>query len=269
MRALVIGSTAAKRLIPSWREPKDFDVFSDYYQKDRDYPKLTGGLKLDAFWHPALTGWVAARCNGGLQFATLDELYTIKVSHSYWVLRNGSWDKHMFDIVELKKAGATLDAYLHKMLYSVWEEKHGKKRVDLNMDKDSFFTDAVKRIYDHDSIHYSVAYGEKPIYEDCFVDGQEVAMDMEKIKALPFDKLVKLYREEVYATALERWVIPSDYTVSPRKAYADALKKTITSLTKGWSSTFMVDNYEVFRSPDMDYVKHHLSKSDQLIPLEK
>jgi hypothetical protein len=258
---LIIGSTAMKAHLPHTREPKDLDAFSDI-------PTLTVGKtlsRLDAFWHP---DFYAAWDFDGERVATLDELYTIKCSHSYWVLKNGSWDKHMFDIVELKKAGARLDEALHKMLYSVWKQQHGKKRVDLNMGKRDFFTDAVPRIYDHDSIHYSVAYDDKPVYEDCFVDGQEIAMDMKKVKALPFEKLVRLYREEIYATALERWVIPSEYTVSPRKAYADALKKTITSLTKGWSATFMVDNYEVFRSPDMDYVRHHLSKSHLLEKLE-
>ncbi len=261
MGVLVIGSTAAKALIPSWREPKDFDLFSYGYESKF----APNGQKVDMFWHPAFNDWLD---HTGTRYATLDELYTIKVSHSYWVLPNGSWDKHMFDIWQLKKHGALLDTKLHKLLYKVWEEKHGRKRVDLNMTKEDFFTDAVKRIYDHDSIHYSVAYGDKPIYEDMFVQGEEIAMDMKRIKAAPFEDQVKLFREEIYATALERWVIPSDYTVSPRKAYADALKKTITSLTKGWSATFIVDNFDIFRNPDMDYVAHHKSKADQLILLE-
>lgn len=261
MTTLVIGSTAAKKLLPDWREPSDFDVFS---------PAFTGfspkGQHVDEFWHPSFGEWWLTERD--TRYATLDELYTIKVSHSYWVLKNGSWDKHMYDLIQLKRAGAKLDLELHKLLYKVWEEKHGKKRVDLNMTKDEFFTDAVKRIYDHDSIHYSVAYGDAPIYENMFVDGQEIAMDMAKIKGASFETQVKLFREEIYATALERWVIPSGYTVSPRRAYADALKKTITSLTKGWSAMFISDNFETFAKPDMDYVAHHLSKSHLLIPLE-
>lgn len=260
MRALVVGSTAMQRYVPDCRAPKDFDVFSDYYRSGASYK----GRKIDAFWHHSFAGWVT----DSLRYATLDELYTVKVSHSYWVLKNGSWEKHMSDIVALKRAGATLDLNLHKLLYSVWEEKHGKKRVSLQQDKESFFTDAVVRIYDHDSIHYSVAYGDRPIYESVFKDGQEIEMDMNKVKALPFDERVRLFREEIYATALERWVIPSEYKVSPRLAYARAVRKTITSLTKGWSARFLVENFESIRKPDMDYVQHHLSKKNQLIPLE-
>lgn len=261
MSTLVIGSTAAKALIPSWREPKDFDVFSSgftgYSPKDQT---------VDEFWHPSFSDWLT---HSGTRYATLDELYTIKISHSYWELPNGSWDKHMSDIVFLQKAGAKLDLDLHKLLYSVWEELHGKKRVNLQMDKDSFFNDAVHRIYDHDSIHYSVAYGDKPLYESVFKDGESIEMDMNKVKALPLEDCLKLFREEVYATALERWVIPTKYRISPRLAYARALKKTITSLTKGWSARFLSEHYAILRTPDMDYVKHHKTKLDQLILLEK
>lgn len=253
MRTLIIGSTALKAYDPKCRKPKDLDAFTDD-------PNFVG----DKFWHPALADWLP---DGTDRFATLDELYTIKVSHSYWVLKNGSWDKHMLDVVRLQNLGGELDWQLHALLYSIWKEVHGNKRVNLQMSKADFFADAVVRKYDHDSIHYSVAYEDAPIYEDCFVDGQDIEMDMAKIKALPWDRLVKLYREEIYATALERWIIPSDYKFSPRRAYAMALQKTIVSLTKGWSATFLVDNYQTFRTPDIDYVAHHLSKKDQLILL--
>jgi hypothetical protein len=258
---LIIGSTAAKHWLPGWREPKDLDLFSDCGPTTdaRTVPHV------DVFWHSSFADWLVS---GDLRMATLDELYTIKVSHSYWVLDNGTWEKHMRDIVQLKQAGARLDLNLHTLLYKVWEEKHGKKKVNLDMTKDEFFSDAVERIYDHDSIHYSVAYGDKPIYEAVFVDGQEIAMDMRKIKLLPHDECVKLFREEIYATALERWVIPSNYRVSPMLAYTRALKKTITSLTKGWSARFIVENYAEFRRPDIDYVAHHKSKSHLLIPLD-
>lgn len=253
---LVVGSTAMRYLVEGCREPKDFDVFTN--------DPLVEDMGGDRFWHPDFEDWFF-----GDRFATLDELYTIKVSHSYWQLENGSWLKHMSDIVALKDAGAVLNLELHNMLYKVWEEKHGKKKVNLEQSKDAFFKDAVQRIYDHDSIHYSVAYGDRPLYESVYKDGpNSVSMDMAKVKALPFEECVRLFREEIYATALERWVIPTNYKISPRLAYARAVRKTIVSLTKGWSARFLVENYDVFRRPDMNYVRHHLSKKHLLIPLE-
>lgn len=258
MQRLVIGSVAMAEYVPNCRTPKDLDVFSP-----------TPFCGEEGFWHDSFTDWIDEVTPAG-RLATLDELYTIKVSHSYWDLRNGSWNKHINDAVALKAAGAKILPELHALLYKVWEQEHGKKQVNLNQDAADFFADAVRRKYDHDSIHASVAYGDVPMYERVLKDGETVACDMAKVKALSFEDQVRLFREEVYATALERKVIPSDYTCSPRGAYAWALRRTITSLTKGWSARFLVENYDVFRKPDMDYVRLHLTpeRQNKLIPLE-
>ncbi len=200
------------------------------------------------------------------RLATLDEMYTIKVSHSHWELRNGSWDKHMYDVVELKRAGARLLPDMYNTLYPVWEDLHGKKILDLTKEAEDFFADAVTRVYVHDTLHESVSYGERPMYEALLRDGKSVQLDMTKLKALPFADQVKLFREEIYVTALERLVIPSGYRHSPMRAYTWALRRTITGLTKGWSSLFLIENYETFaRRPDIDYVAKHLSNKHKLI----
>lgn len=256
MTLLVVGSTA----LAHWygeavRPPKDLDVFSDNL--------VTGA---EVFWDDAFKLWLADKPEGA--YATPDELITIKASHAYWDLRNGSWNKHMGDLLFLKQQGANILPELHDTLYGAWERHYGSKQVDLTKEANDFFKDAVKRIYDHDSIHDSVAYAEKPLYESVLKEGATVQVDMAKVRALPFDDQVRLFREEVYATALERKVIPSDYTCSPRWAYAWALRRTITSLTKGWSARFIVANYDVFYRPDVDYVARHQSRADRLIPLE-
>ncbi len=254
---LVIGSVAAKKRIPEWREPADVDFFTDTPEwSDPDS---------DPYFHPGLLElW-----GGENRYATLDELLSIKTSHIYWDLKNGSWFKHADDILALKRAGAVLIPEVHDVLYSVWEEEYGKKTINLDQDKMAFFDDAVRRVYDHDSVHYSVAYGDAPIYEEFLKDGESVAMDMKKVWAAPLDTQVRLFREEIYATALERWVIPSDYKVSPRAAYAKALKKTVTNLTRGRSAKFIATNLDKFIAPDVDYVGRHKSRTEFLIPYER
>ncbi|WP_440066390.1 DUF7275 domain-containing protein [Streptosporangium sp. OZ121] len=256
MTVLIVGSTA----LTLWygntaRPPKDVDVFS---------PKDVGDT--DRFWDDAFNVWFAGKPE--MSYATPDELITIKASHAYWDLRNNSWNKHMNDLLFLKERGAKILPDLHDMLYEVWERRYGKKQVNLTQEADDFFNDAVTRVYDHDSIHDSVAYGDRPLYESVLKDGASVQIDMAKVRALPFEDQVRLFREEIYATALERQVIPSGYTCSRRLAYAWALRRTITSLTKGWSSRLIVANYDVFFRPDTDYVARHLSRADRLIPLE-
>jgi hypothetical protein len=101
-------------------------------------------------------------------------------------------------------------------------------------------------------------------------------MDMKKVWALSWADQIKLFREEIYATALERWMIPSDYRFSPAKAYFLALRKTITSLTKGVSSRFIIDNFDVFKHMPIDpnagrawYMSRHFQNRHLLKPLEK
>lgn len=260
MTTLFIGSMAAVQQhgVPLGRLPKDVDVFSnDGDPRDHDE---------DRFWDDRFvtSGWLG---DFETRYATLDELYTIKWSHAYWDLPNGSWSKHMSDMLRLEDAGARLIPELHDVLREVWTDRHGAKRVDLDADKAEFFDDGVRRKYDHDSVHYSVAYGDRPLYEEFLKAPPSVMIDMAKVWAAPLDTQIRLFREEVYATALERIVVPRDYRCSPRAAYAWALRRTITSLTKGRSARFMVENYRTYREPDVDYVAVHRSKAHHLIPI--
>lgn len=259
---LVIGSTAAHAALGGeWRRPKDLDAFVS-----PDAQNWGTARKADMFWHEDLTQYWGLDT---YRFATLDELYTLKISHSYWELENNTWLKHITDAMLLKRHGAELIPDLHRTLYGIWEQKHGKKQVDLDMDKREFFADAVQRRWDHDSVHDSVAYFEEPLYNRILKDGAQVGVDMRKLKALPFQLQVMLFREEIYATALERIMIPRDYDYSPSAAYQWALRRVITSLTKGWSATFIADHYETFRHPDVDYVAKHRKNAHMLVPYEK
>jgi len=262
---LIIGSTAMNYWFSDAREPKDYDYFAD--PEGHVSPWIKNNSQADPFWD---NSWRGTRLDEPFmnRMATPDELYTIKMSHSYWELKNGSWSKHMADIVFLKRHGAKLDMALHNILYPVWVKTHGAKKMNLAQAAGNFFDDAVVRIYDHDSIHESCAFGDKPLYEAILKDGETVDIDPTKLWNMPFDTQVKLFREEIAATALERWMIPSKYRVSPGLAYTLALRKTIVSLTKGRSARFIVDNFEHFMKPH-DYMSIHREKIDKLKPLDK
>ena len=261
MRSLIVGSHALKQLGVCNRTPKDIDWWTD-----KDTSRLTSIQgKIDALWHESFAEFVPKTSKS--VFASLDQMYTIKLSHSHWELKNGSWNKHIYDLIQLQNAGAKLDFELYWLLYKVWEELHGKKVMNLDQDKTEFFSDAVRRVFCHDSIHESVAYGERPIYEECLRHGATVDIDPAKMWAMPHERVVMLFKEEIFATALERILIPKNYTVSPGMAYLWALRRTITSLTKGKSSRFILQNIQEFIKPDPGYVKRHLAKADRLVKL--
>jgi hypothetical protein len=263
MTRIVIGSTALHSLYPEQvRKPKDLDTFND------EHGSITNPE--DSFWDDRLLEWFGPSESG---YADRDELYTIKVSHAQWDLKNGSWGKHMADILFLQGKGAKLIPELHDILYRIWIDRHGPKKMTFS-ESEEFFDDAVVRKYDHDSLHESVAYGDHALYLDYLIPGKSVAMDMGKVWASGHDTLVKLFREEIYATALERIVIPRSYRVSPGYAYHWALRRTITSLTKGRTSRWLIENFKDFKEASdpytiENYVERHQRKGPYtLIPLE-
>ncbi len=265
---IVIGSSAAEQLGLASREVKDFDVLTSR-EDETGYSPLNGaGKRVDALVVPALEKYAWENPNG---YATLDELYTIKLSHGYWKLKNDSWKKHTFDLVQFARAGAKEIPELHSLLYAHWELIHGKKKANLELSPDEFFNAHVDRVYDHDSIHASVAYyqEEGPLFNRILRDNHQVAVDRSKFEAMSQEDKLKLVREEVYATALERRLIPKNYRMSKQAAYDYALTQTITSYTKGWFPRYILNNYDELRRPDKNFVAWHLENKHKLVPLAK
>ena len=260
VQQLIIGSHALVHNGLKLREPKDFDVFAPAGGVDFIAPPVLS----DVFWHESFQDWIP---KGSSSYATLDELYTIKASHQGWELANGSWNKHAYDLIMMKRAGAKILDPLYGMLYKVWEGLHGKKVMNLDQDKSEFFDDAVRRTYDHDSLHESVAYGDRPVYESILKDGATVDVDSRKLWALDPESLVRLFQEEIAVTALERIMVPRNYKGSPGAAWLWATRRTVTSLTKGKSSRFLIDNLETFMKPDPNYVQRHLDNKHKLVRL--
>jgi len=255
MTRILIGSQAMKFWFGEHfpRTPSDTDCFSDEFIPN-----------VESFWHPKLSEY---EWKFGI-VASIEELYTIKVSHAFWFHGDRKWWKHMYDVKFLQDRGYNhLVPELYDILYSIWVERHGKKKAFLNVPADEFFNPNVDRIYEHDSIHQSIAYYDEPLFSRILRDGHEVMVDESKFWSLSQEDRFKLVREEVYATALERILIPSNYVKSPRGAYNWAMRKTITDFSKGWFPKFIVLHWNELYRPDVDYLKIHLENKDKLITL--
>jgi hypothetical protein len=249
---VLVGSRALKNVLPDAREPRDWDYFSPH--------PITGA---EVFWDDRILNYSHWRYGFDPVQPTLDELYTLKVSHIYWSVK---WRKHASDIRFMQRAGASLIQELHDILYPIWEDLHGAKAASLKGDKETFFDDIIERKYDHDSVHESVAYYDRPLYESIVVPGR-VSVSRDAWNALSLDDQLNMVREEIYATALERILIPSNYEASPMAAYAATLQRTLTSLTKGWFAQFCAEHLDELWMPDVDYVARHHDKADRLILL--
>lgn len=246
----MVGSLAMSLSIPGTRAPKDIDYYCEQ--------KIQG---CDTFYHPDLEKWTWT------SIASLDELYTIKASHAFWELKNGSWNKHMYDLEYMKRNGAQFIPDLYGILYPIWEEIHGKKHVDLTVEAKDFFKGNIDRRYEHDSLHETVRHYDKPLFARILKDGCTVAVSKAKFDALDHKTKIELVQEELYVIALERVLIPNQYRGNIRVAYAWALRRMITSLSKGWFAQWIVLHYDQLRTCPLNYKELHLQNKERLIVL--
>jgi hypothetical protein len=249
---IIIGSTALQYFNFNRKEPKDLDIWvSD----------TSGVVAGDCKVIPLSIMELIPTENG---YATPDAIYTIKCSHLGWT--NPMWDKHKLDVLFLKNKGCVLLPELYDKLVEYWKLELGDKSfLSLKQDKGSFFTDNVTYYVDHDTLHEMVSYPRLPMYNLCLKQGEDVLIDKDKFDNMSFENQVRMFREEIAVIAIERWLLPSmmkcgSSNIGWYKAYILSLKKTITSLTKNWATSFIVLNLECFIKPDYTYFEYALGK---------
>lgn len=246
---VVIGSTALELFNYNRKEPADLDIFTD--NKER----VNSGD--DCHYVPTkILSLMSTIEMDGVVYATPDTIYTIKLSHAVYPIH---WHKTKLDILWLKSKQCKVIWSLYTELIEWWKQEHGNKEfLSLNKNKDSFFDDAVECPIDHDYLHELVAYPNKPVYTKCLKDNEEVLIDKIKFDRMSFEDQVRMFREEIAVIALERWKLNPNIKrrISWYQAYMFSLEKTVTRLTKGWASRFIVENLDYFIKPDYTYFKH-------------
>lgn len=242
MRGLIFGSTASKYFFPDFREPKDLDILT---------PEIKMTKEEQYYWFGPSSEYILAN-NKHPEYVDPEFLLTIKMAHAAW---NVHWEKTMADIVFFQRKGLKMNVELYKLLMKDFTEHYGKKWATLkDKDSDSFFKDAVKRKYVHDTIHEAVAYYERPLYESILTNDKTVLCSKAKFELLSLDDQLKLAKEEVFVTALERFLIPQDFKFSKQRAYWLSLKKFITTMSSGFMRKFLIENYDALAINKDDYV---------------
>ena len=246
---VLIGSNAARHHFPDYpRVPKDVDYISKDKIKGTD-SKICPSFEFLMEKYP-------------FDIAPAHVLYTLKLSHSFWDIH---WDKTIFDIQFFQSKGVKIDEELFKILYRDCEERYGKKKAYLNKPNDDFFTDGVKRKYVHDSVHRAMAFREHPLYESIKNDTQQAMTSYQLFLNLSNEDKINLCLEEIYVTALERFLIPSDFDMDRRTAFTRACKLLITSMTKGWFPKSIVENYlDISKRKAYDYTLTFKNNQDKL-----
>lgn len=249
-KPILIGSKAFKHHLPHFPRGESSDLDLVLFEEGRK--------RGDCHVSPEVYTALLPYCEdiGEFLLPSLGALYTLKVSHIFWKHPALFWRKHMNDIVFLQKEGHdTFFPSLFKTLYKYWEGKKGKKPAYLNVPNEKFFTSSVSRKYVHDDIHEVMAYYEEPLYKRLKKDTSRALISKELFDALPDFNKMRLVREEAYVTALERFLIPSNFKDDPQKAYTKSLDLLITSMCKGFFPLYIVLNYSKLSELDIDFVE--------------
>lgn len=250
---MIVGSTAIKYWFPDFpREPKDIDIVGDYQlviPTEKRVERLENPILLECY-------------TGASKYLPPNLLYTLKISHSFWDLENGSWSKHMWDIQWLKEKGCKFIPELFYKLYDYWKTIHGEnKRSNLEMSAEDFFDNAVTFPVEHDYLHellvtHPYFKGEQPTYKKILKDGKEVEVSEEKFNLLTEVEKFNLVTEEVMVMALERYG-----DMYYKRAFGRMLKKFILSHAPLWEAVWIIQHHkELLSDIPFDYITYLKTK---------
>lgn len=171
-----------------------------------------------------------------------DMLFTIKSSHKYLKNSPHFW-KTLVDYHIMKKLGAKVRPEYQEFLKLREKETYTYSHPKLNQSKESFFKDdSVQYVYDHDTIHESVARFERPAYTYYMKDGAQVQTEKDKFFACSRDIQLAGVVEEAAVLAIERSLVPHPGVKTALEAWRFALSKVCSSITSGWFRAFAYEN---------------------------
>lgn len=263
---MYIGSIALKNYVPLDRNPNDIDIIDSHENFEKKLETLKGKLEFcvprnngkkivakkgntfieaEISWENSLAKEFIEIMNsqGYYEYASLNGLYTLKMSHRY--LKNSySFLKTMNDIHIMRSLGAYISEDLKEWYKKRKNETYDYNHPNLNKTKNDFFSgDNIIYYYDHDTIHKAMAHYDKPAYE--FFKLQQNDVLPSKNLFFECDEKTRLFSvlEEAYVLALERSQIPYPNFLTPKQSFDIALMKICTSITSGWFREFAWENY--------------------------
>ena len=248
------------RLIP------DGDVREQFIAVNKDQPVLDND-----------EGWT-------IQIATPTSIALIKRAFLY--LTSG-WHKRIeeyhFLVACLDQAKSTepeRHAYAGLRSHTLeWLDAESKGYFNMRIPNAEFFIDFKYpwlRVHEHDDLHRATCYGEIPMFQKVKFDQAEAFVPCSRFEQLAHHDRIRMVREECYALALERVLIPAQDLGIPwdeNHGFQHALRRVCTNLARGWFRDFAIDNYpEVSRydKPFLDEYNRGLAQgklSRKVLPI--
>lgn len=198
---------------------------------------------------------------GGYWIAPLAVLEAIKTAH---VVFPHHFAKHVADLHAIRRAMAAPTATASATASATWRDPalqrlvvqrriehylmHGVPgfHLNLNQTNDGFLEgdDAVhvERYIKHDDLHELVKLDTRPAYDNLRADRTKALMSKALFEQADRAQQLNCVREECMSIALERYLLPGRVQ-DAQQAYARALARVCTTLTKGWFREFALDAY--------------------------
>ena len=242
----LFGSEALKWNYSDYpKEPKDYDLISsdvsEFYLSviNTVYRFNKPERKVEVFWCDAMEYLVQTNQPFVLP---PDILYTIKLSHLPWDLKNNSWWKHVKDVVFLQNKGVKLHEKFFCRLQQDWVKLHGsKERITLNKSVKEFFNDSLNRQYNHDDLHEYFKIGLVPAYTLTQKDSDSALCSEELFNSLTEYQKYCTILEEVFVIAYER-----------NLSFYEGLRHLITRISKGYWNKYILEHLNVILSGKFD-----------------
>lgn len=193
-------------------------------------------------------------------------LMVIKKSHLNYPI---NWWKHVQDYGKLKDLKPVLTARHQEAL--ALRQKETKDRCgaapkpNLMMTNEEFFGKSQKvvgRVFEHDDLHFSTCFYDRPMYEKLKTDQAMAWCDGKLFAALSHQDKIRCVQEEAFAIALERKVVPAlneEREYSSDLAFRYAVERIGTTLTGGWFREFTQENAREILNHGVDYVNRFLT----------
>jgi hypothetical protein len=262
MKTILIGSRALQYWDPTLklRDSSDWDVISDTLIPGTEWhdPDLLNNREMETLTSPKTVEYEG----NTLYIMSMKGLAIIKRSHLW---RDYKFQSHITQyhrhkladhfqlMVEHNDKALSLYDERLELTHKAFPNKHPK----LNKGKDDFFSDAVTRKYDHDSIHELVAHYPRPLYTELLVSQDQVLCSKDKWRVMRRKKKLLCTSEEVMVIAIERFLVPN-HDHSYLHAYLKSLNKVCTTMCSGWFRDFAIDNYPAIMNT---YDKNKLTKA--------
>ena len=192
-----------------------------------------------------------------METPSLDVLYALKMSHRF-LKDSPAFLKTMRDIKTMRKMLGHSEILPE---LQEWYERRSKETYDyghpnLHQTKGAFFNDdGIDYIWDHDTIHLTVARMDKPAYQFFKPEENDVMVSKDMWDKCDDEIRLNAVIEESCVLALERSQIPFGFVHDPMKSYTMALEKVCTSITSGWFRDWAWEHYdEALEGVNQNYV---------------